>query len=55
MTEEYNEFGEIKQERKLDLYDKHRVHRTKDIFEADCALCQADMKKHVKTYWSDDD
>lgn len=55
MPEEYNEYGEIKQERQIPKHDEHRIHMTKDIFDAECSYCQQAMKKHIKTYWSDED
>jgi hypothetical protein len=56
VAEEYNEYGEIKKtERNLSFDQQHRVHQTKDVFDSECSLCQQDMKKRVKTYWSDDE
>lgn len=54
MTEEYNEYGEIKPKR-MSFDQTHKIHMTKDIFKGDCSLCQQAMKQHVKTYWSDDE
>lgn len=57
MTEQYNEYGEIitRPERSLSFDQKHKIHMTKDIFDAECSLCQQAMKKHIKTYWTDDE
>jgi hypothetical protein len=57
MAEEYNQYGEIKEKVKQNLsFDqKHIIHQTKDMFDSECSLCQPAMKKHVKTYWSDDE
>lgn len=54
MTEEYNEYGEIKPKH-MSFDQAHQIHRTKDIFVSDCSLCQQAMKLHIKTYWADDD
>lgn len=57
MIEEYDEYGEIKlkPERQLSFDQEHRIHQTKDTFVGSCSMCQQDMKKHVQTYWSDDE
>lgn len=55
MPEQYNEYGEIKEGRKLSYDQQHKIHMTKDIFDGECSLCQLAMKKHIKTYWSDDE
>lgn len=58
-TEEYDMFGLIKPKPKevpkdrMSFDHKHRIHQTKDIFESNCSLCQADQRKRIKTYWSD--
>lgn len=57
--EQYNELGEIvKPERKLDFYNQHRIHQTKDLFVGDCSLCQQDAKKWQQqkgSWWGDDE
>lgn len=60
--EEYDEYGEIipkpsprEQSLRLSADQEHRIHQTKDLFMGDCSYCQSDMKKHIKTYWVDDD
>ena len=54
--EQYDAFGDIKRPapRLLSSDQKHMIHQTKDLFEADCYLCQQAMKKHIKTYWTDE-
>ena len=56
-VEEYDEYGEIKTrpERKLSFDQEHRIHQTKDMFDLNCSLCQEAAKKHVETYWNDDE
>lgn len=64
MTEEYDEFGYIRPQKhndkinpsqRLNSYDQHRIHETKDLFDGDCFLCQEAAKKGIKSYWSDED
>lgn len=54
-VELYDEYGDIKPvpKSRLSQDQQHRIHQTKDIFDSECSYCQSDMKKHVKTYWSD--
>lgn len=57
--EQYNEFGEIIEtkpprtyERRLNAYDTHRIHETKDMFESSCSYCQVWAKK-IRSYWEE--
>ena len=61
-VERYNEYGEIIQElpenktyKRLSQDQEHRIHQTKDTFDSDCSYCVADMKRYIRTYWSDED
>lgn len=54
MIEEYNEYGDIKPQRKLNTNQEHRIHETKDMFDGDCYLCQKYAKK-LQSYWAEGD
>lgn len=59
--EQYNEFGEIIQtrpprtyERRMNAYDTHRIHETKDMFDGNCSYCQQAAKK-IQSYRAEQD
>lgn len=62
-VEEYNEYGEIKPvikkeiipNHRLNAYQQHRIHETKDLFESSCFYCQKAMDNNIKSYWKDGD
>jgi hypothetical protein len=56
IPEEYNDYGEIVEKqapvrsytRTMTTYDKHMIHKTKDLFDGDCSLCQKWAKEWRK-------